>query len=85
MSTNQENNKMNTPIDMNDIKIETSGAFKITVQELEALMGFYKERGSDFRDLKEIQKLGGVEGILQKLNTSSKPGISSKDNRENDF
>ena len=85
MSTNQENNKMQTPIDMNDIKIETSGTFKITVQELEALMGFYKERGSDFRDLKEIQKLGGVEGILQKLNTSSKTGISSKDNRENDF
>ena len=85
MSTNQENNKMETPIDMNDIKIETSGTFKITVQELEALMGFYKERGSDFRDLKEIQKLGGVEGILQKLNTSSKTGISSKDNRENDF
>ena len=85
MSTNQENNKMETPIEMNDIKIETSGTFKITVQELEALMGFYKERGSDFRDLKEIQKLGGVEGILQKLNTSSKTGISSKDNRENDF
>ncbi len=85
MSTNQEKNKMETPIDMNDIKIETSGAFKITVQELEELMGFYKERGSDFRDLKQIQKLGGVEGILQKLNTSSKTGISSKDNRENDF
>ena len=62
MSTNREKNKMQTPIDMNDIKIETSGAFKITVQELEELMGFYKERGSDFRDLKQIQKLGGVEG-----------------------
>ena len=85
MSANQENKKMETPIEMNDIKIEASGTFKITVQELEALMGFYKERGSDFRDLKEIQKLGGVEGILQKLNTSSKTGISSKDNRENDF
>ena len=56
-------------------------AFNITANELEELMSFYKERGSDYRDLKQIEKLGGIEGILKKLKTNSKNGISSDSNR----
>ena len=62
-----------------------SGTYGITAHELEELMSFYKERGSDYRDLKQIQKLGGIDIILQKLKTDSKNGISSDLNRLNDF
>ena len=62
-----------------------SGSYGITAHELEELMSFYKERGSDYRDLKQIQKLGGIDIILQKLKTDSKNGISSDLNRLNDF
>ena len=48
-------------------------------------MGFYKERGSECRDLNQIEKFGGVDGILVKLKTSWKTGISSIENREKDF
>ena len=48
-------------------------------------MGSYKERGSDYRDLKYITSLGGINEILKKLKTSPKDGISSTKNRINDF
>jgi len=66
-------------------EISQSGSFLISVRALEELMGSYKERGSDYRDLKYITSLGGVKEILQKLKTSPKDGISSTKNRISDF
>ena len=65
--------------------ISQSGSFLINVHTLEDLMSAYKERGSDYRDLQLISKLGGIEEILKKLKTSSKTGISSIEDRINDF
>ena len=65
--------------------ISQSGSFLINVRTLEDLMSAYKERGSDYRDLQLISKLGGIEEILKKLKTSSKTGISSVEDRINDF
>ncbi len=66
-------------------EVSQSGTFLISVRTLEELMGAYKERGSEFRDLKQISQLGGVNEILKKLKTSSKNGISSIEDRINDF
>ncbi|MCQ2820568.1 MAG: hypothetical protein MJ252_25160, partial [archaeon] len=62
-----------------------SGTFGLTVLNLEDLMGAYKERGEDLRDLQMMQSWGGTEGIMQKLKTDGRLGISSTDNRANDF
>ena len=78
---NDENSSSNL---MNEVH-KTSGTFKITVTELEELMGAYKERGSEFRDIKAIEKQGGINSILNKLKTDPKKGFASIDNRENDF
>ena len=66
-------------------EVSESGTFLISVRALEELMGSYKERGSDYRDLKYITSLGGINEILKKLKTSPKDGISSTINRINDF
>ena len=66
-------------------EVSQSGTFSISVRTLEELMGAYKERGSEYRDLKLISQLGGVNEILKKLKTSSKNGISSEEDRINDF
>ena len=78
---NDENSSANL---MNDVH-KSSGTFKISVTELEELMSSYKERGSEFRDIKAIEKQGGINSILNKLKTDAKKGVASLDNRENDF
>ena len=65
--------------------IHESGMYGLKVLDLENLMSAYKERGSDYQDLKLIEKYGGVESILTKLKTDSKKGISTQENRLNDF
>ena len=45
-------------------------------------MGRYKERGSDFRDLKYFRNHGGVTNLLNSLLTNESRGISSLDGRE---
>ena len=62
-----------------------SGTFDINFRDIEKLMGLYKERDSNLRDLSKIKELGGSEGIISKLKTDGKKGISSDENRENDF
>ena len=63
----------------------SSHTFNITVLDLENLMGKYKERGPDCLDLKEIESLGGIDALLEKLKTDPKKGIASIDFREQDF
>ncbi len=45
--------------------------FQISVCDLENLMGFYKERGADCLDLKEIENFGGTQGIIKRLATDA--------------
>ena len=86
LSKNQKSPEPNSLNSQKTSNINTSsGTYNITANTLEELMSFYKERGSDYRDLKQIEKLGGIDGILEKLKTNSKTGISSDLNRLNDF
>ena len=68
-----------------EMQEHASGTFPLSVLDLEELMGNYKERGNDYRDLQTIEKYGGVEEILKKLKTDTKTGITSMEYRENDF
>ena len=81
----KEKEKDSQEIEKESAITKASGTYGITVKELEDLMGAYKERGSEFRDLKLIESLGGVESILKKLKTDSKYGYITDENRLNDF
>ena len=67
------------------IKSHQSGVFGLDIQQIEELMGLYKERDSNLRDLAKIKEYGGSEGIMKKLATDPRKGISSTEHRENDF
>ena len=67
------------------IKSHQSGVFGLDIQQIEELMGLYKERDSNLRDLAKIKEYGGSEGIMKKLATDPRKGISSIEHRENDF
>jgi magnesium-transporting ATPase (P-type) len=68
-----------------EIKAHSSGMYGLDIIQIEKLMGYYKERGANFLDLETIKEFGGPEGIMSKLKTDPKTGISSTENRENDF
>ena len=68
-----------------EMKAHSSGMYGLDIIEIEKLMGFYKERGTNLQDLEQIKEMGGPEGIMSKLKTDPKNGISSSENRENDF
>ena len=68
-----------------EMKAHSSGMYGLDIIEIEKLMGFYKERGTNYLDLESIKEMGGPEGIMSKLKTDPKNGISSTENRENDF
>ena len=67
------------------IKSHQSGVFGLDILQIEELMSLYKERDSNLRDLSKIREYGGSEGIMAKLKTDPKKGISSIEHRENDF
>ena len=68
-----------------ELKAHASGMYGLDIIEIEKLMGSYKERGSNYLDLESIKEFGGPEGIMSKLKTDPKKGVSSIENRENDF
>ena len=68
-----------------EIKAHSSGMYGLDILQIEKLMGFYKERGTNLMDLETIKEYEGPEGIMEKLKTDPKIGITSLDNRENDF
>ncbi len=63
----------------------TLNHFGITASELENLMTLYKERGCSCEDLTYIQNLGGINSLMEKLQTSIQKGILSIEHRENCF
>ena len=59
--------------------------FGISPHRLEVIMGFYKERGNDCKDLLYFQKKNGIIPLLNKLLTSETNGIKSDLGREEYF
>ena len=62
--------------------IEKNYGFGISAHKLENIMGNYKERGADFKDLKFFREQKGVGKLINSLLTNEVTGISSKDGRE---
>ena len=58
--------------------------FEITPIDLENIMGLYKERGDDFKDLKYFQKKD-INDLIKELKTSTEIGLSSLEGREEAF
>ena len=68
-----------------ELKVKGPSHFDIDVSELENIMGLYKERGSEYRDLKYFEQQGGIQVLLDKLKTNITTGISSTEFREDDL
>ena len=68
-----------------DLPPKKSQYFSIDVSTLEQLMGYYKERGSDYQDLKFFEDNGGTEYLLNQLKTDAHNGVSDINHREDDF
>ena len=56
--------------------------FQITIQELESIMSLYKERTSDYSDLKYFETKNSLKTLYEKLETSPITGINSLEYRE---
>ena len=67
-----------------DISI-SNDLFKITPKELTHIIELYKERADNFGDIKYFEEQGGINILLQKLDTDEKNGIKSIENREEYF
>jgi len=59
--------------------------FKISPQELINIMNLYKDRADNYDELKYFEEQGGIDDLLNKLDTDKKNGISSIENREEYF
>ena len=81
---NGKNNVGNSNINLisDDEGLEKNYGFGISAQKLEKIMGNYKERGSDFKDLKFFREQNGVMNLLNSLLTNEITGISSIEGRE---
>ena len=59
--------------------------FGIDAIELEKVISKYKERGSEYLDLKYFEEHGGPEKLFESLKTDSEKGISNTKGREETF
>ena len=59
--------------------------FKIEPNELAEIMNLYKERTEDYEDIRYFDDHGGIEELLNKLETNKKTGILTIENREEHF
>ena len=73
-----------TQKDPNQNRIVTKLGFDIEANELENLMGKYKERGSDFQDLKYFEEKS-VDELIKLLKTNTETGLDSLEGREEAF
>ena len=68
---------------MNDDEgIEKSYGFGISPHKLEKIISNYKERGSDYKDLKYFRSQKGITKLIESLLTNEISGISSIEGRE---
>ena len=81
-----KNSNNNLIDDENEMKQSKYG-YKITAHELEEIMGKYKERGTDFNDLRHFEGPNAIKNLLLSLKTNEINGISSKtaEEREDEF
>ena len=68
-----------------DEGIEKKYGFGISAQKLETIMGNYKERGADFKDLKYFREQNGISFLLNSLLTNPISGISTVNGREDSY
>ena len=68
-----------------DLISNSYNIFKITPKELTHIIELYKERADNFKEIKYFEEQGGIDDLLHKLDTDSKNGISSIENREEVF
>jgi len=61
---------------------ERQYGFGISAHKLEDIMGSYKERGAEFRDLKYFKEQNGVSNLVNSLLTNEINGIASTEHRE---
>ena len=61
-----------------------SNDFEITAIDLENLMGRYKERGNDFKDIKYFEEKS-VNQLIEELKTKVETGLESLEGREEAF
>jgi len=59
--------------------------FNIDAIELEKIISKYKERGSDYQDIKYFEENGGPEKLFESLKTDTENGISDIKGREEIF
>ena len=62
-----------------------SSYYSISSKELEDLVTLYREDSNKSLELKSIEKLGGIDGILEKLKTSPEKGVLTDAHREYEF
>ena len=64
---------------------ESNFSFEIKAIDLENIMSNYKERGSDFKDIKYFEETKSVEKLIEELKTNTETGLDSLDGREEAF
>ena len=75
-----ENNKNNE-----NVVDPSMYGFGIYAIDLEKIIGKYKERGTEYQDLKYFEENGGPEVLFNKLKTDSEKGISNTIGREETY
>ncbi|MBR4618357.1 MAG: cation-translocating P-type ATPase [Bacilli bacterium] len=76
------NNNVNKKEEHTKVDLNT---FEITAIDLENLMGKYKERGTDFKDLKYFEEEKSVSQLIEELKTNIETGLDNFDGREEAF
>ena len=64
---------------------QKSGSFGISAQDLTEIVNKYKERDENMQDINYFAQQGGIDSLLQKVQTDKTKGIASKDGREEHF
>ena len=77
----------NNLIDDENEVYKSKYGYKINAHQLEEIMGKYKERGTEFNDLKYFEEPNAIKNLLLSLKTNEMNGISSKtaQEREEEF
>ena len=65
--------------------ISLTNSYGISSDELEELVSFYTEENNKKGLMKNMEKLGGTKGIMEKLKTSVEIGIESPNSRVEEF
>ena len=84
IKVNQNNNQLNDEELQKSKNNSNSSSFNIDALELEQLMGDYKERGKDYKDLKYFEKKP-VSQLISELKSDPDNGITSIEDREKVF